>query len=145
MHSLMNVFFQIGSKLTLYQTRLSPAELKSVVNRCWMHRNLNLISNEKSLALAYLIEFSSKVMNLPITLTSNHWGIILWNFWCWIHTYCFVGWYSIDGWVEFSCECNSQWWSQPGRGVGAKSGCYACYENADGSWWVNVGHVAMAS
>ncbi len=47
-----------------------------------MQHNLNLISDEKSLALAYLIEFSSKVMNLPITLISNNWGIILWNFWC---------------------------------------------------------------
>ena len=71
-----------------------------------MQHNLYLISNENSLALACLIEFSSKVMNLPITLISNNWGIFLLNFWHLIHTYCFVGWYSIDAWVEFSCECN---------------------------------------
>ncbi|KZR67015.1 hypothetical protein PMIT1303_00722 [Prochlorococcus sp. MIT 1303] len=42
-----------------------------------MQHNPDLISNEKLLALAYLIEISSKVMNLPITLISNNWGIIL--------------------------------------------------------------------
>ena len=73
-----------------------------------MQHNLNLISNEISLTLAYLIELSPKVMNLPITLISNNWSIIPWNFWYQIHTYCFVGWYSIDAWVEFSCECSSK-------------------------------------